>query len=210
MPEEILISSAYFPPTVCFSLASATEKVVVEKWENYHKQTYRNRCIILGANGPILLIVPVVRGSFHKTAISELLVDDTLKWRTAHIRGIISAYAMAPYFEYYFDIIEDAINKKCRFLIDYNFYITEQICNCIGLSVPFVFSSEFTPLNSKKNDFRYSISPKIKDPVSGYSEKPFTQVFSDKFGFIPGLSIIDTLLNNGPGTLALIRESLVY
>ncbi|HPT11835.1 MAG TPA: WbqC family protein [Bacteroidales bacterium] len=210
MQEEIFLSTAYFPPSVCFSLTSAAEKVVVERWENYHKQTYRNRCVILGANGPISLVVPVIRGSFHKTAIRDLLVDDMLKWRTIHVRSIISAYAMAPYFEYYIDIIENAINKKCRYLIDYNHNITEQINNCIGLSVPFVFSEEFTPVTGRTNDYRYSISPKIKTPVEGYSEKPYLQVFSDKFGFTPGLSIIDTLLNNGPGTLAILRESLVY
>jgi len=210
MQEEILLSTAYFPPSVCFSLASAAKKAIVEKWENYHKQTFRNRCVILGANGPISLVVPVIRGSFHKTAISELLVDDTLKWRKAHVRSIVSAYAMAPYFEYYIDILDNAINKKCRYLIDYNYQITEQINKCIGLSVPFVFSEEFAPLAGNKNDYRYSISPKIKFPVEGYSEKPYLQVFSDKFGYTPGLSIIDTLLNNGPGTLAILRESLVY
>jgi hypothetical protein len=210
MHGEILISTAYFPPSVVFSLATATERVVVEKWENYHKQTYRNRCVILGANGPISLVVPVIRGSFHKTALQDLLVDDTLKWRNVHIRSIISAYAMAPYFEYYFDIIENAINKKCRYLTDYNNFIYGQISDCIGLQVPFVFSASFTPLAEESNDYRYLISPKIKESVAGYSEKPYIQVFSDKFGFTPRLSIIDTLLNNGPGTLDILRESLAF
>jgi hypothetical protein len=209
MPGEIILSSAYFPPSVYFSLAAASDSVIVEKWENYHKQTYRNRCIILGANGPLSLTIPVIRGSLHKTAIRDLKIDESLKWRSVHLKSIVSAYAMAPYFEYYFDIIENTINRKYRFLIDFNSMVTEQINRCIGIDVPFDFSTQFTAITGEKNDFRYLISPKTKCSIDDYSEKSYIQVFSDKFGFIGGLSIIDTLLNNGPESLALLRESLV-
>lgn len=208
MHGEILLSSAYFPPSVYFSLISSSESVIIEKWENYHKQTYRNRCSILGANGPLSLTIPVVRGSFHKIAMRDLEIDDSLNWRKIHLRSIISAYAMAPFFEYYFDTIERVINQKCRYLIDFNTIITEQINECIGINTPIQFSAEFTAVTGKDNDYRYKISPKVKSTVPGYIEKPYTQVFSDKYVFKQGLSIIDTLLNNGPGTLALLRGSL--
>ena len=105
MGEEVLLSTAYFPPAEYFSLIAHSRKVMIESEENYLKQTYRNRCMILGANGPLALIVPVLRGSFHKTALRDLKIDNSRRWRELHLRGITSAYAAAPYFEYYYDII---------------------------------------------------------------------------------------------------------
>ena len=97
MSREVLLSTAYFPPAEYFSLIAGTNRAIIEKHENYVKQTYRNRCVILGANGPLVLIVPVLRGSFHRTALRDLRIDNTRRWRETHLRGITSAYAAAPY-----------------------------------------------------------------------------------------------------------------
>ncbi|MDZ7636569.1 MAG: WbqC family protein [Bacteroidales bacterium] len=87
MGEEVLLSTAYFPPAEYFSLVAHSRRVIIEEHENYLKQTYRNRCMILGANGPLALIVPVMRGSFHKTALKELKIDNGKRWRELHLRG---------------------------------------------------------------------------------------------------------------------------
>ncbi len=118
MQEPILLSTAYFPPLEYFSLIARNRKVRIEKWENFLKQTYRNRCTILGTNGPLTLTVPVLRGSFHKTALKDLEIDNTRRWRDHHLRSIISACATAPFFEYYFDVIEGVVRKPFRFLLD--------------------------------------------------------------------------------------------
>lgn len=206
--NQLLLSSAYFPPPAYFSLIASAGKVNIEKWENYHKQTYRNRCNILGANGPLTLSIPVERGSFHKTAMRDIKTDDSQKWRQVHLRSIISAYSMAPYFEFYFDVIEEIINDPAKFLLDYNMNATQKLCSCLGFNVSLGFTDHFISSGDAENDFRYVISPKFRGHTEGYTEKPYIQVFSDKFDFIPGLSIIDMLLNNGPGTPALLHESL--
>jgi len=208
MSGEVLLSTAYFPPADYFSLVAGARKVIIEKHENYLKQTYRNRCMILGANGPLALIVPVMRGSFHKTALSDLKIDDGRRWRELHLRGIRSAYAAAPFFEYYYDAFSQVISRPFTFLLDLNTEALIAVCKAAGLSAEISFSGEFIPSGIHKEDYRYSISPKRPSGVSGYSQIPYTQVFSDKFGFTGRLSIIDMLLNNGPGTGALLQGSL--
>lgn len=208
MSGEVLLSTAYFPPAEYFSLVAGARKVIIEKHENYLKQTYRNRCVILGANGPLALIVPVMRGSFHKTALSDLKIDNGRRWRELHLGGIRSAYAAAPFFEYYYDAISQVISRPHTFLLDLNTEALTAVCKAAGLSAEISFSGEFIPAGIHKEDYRYSISPKRPSGVGVYSLIPYSQVFSDKFGFTGRLSIIDMLLNNGPGTGALLQGSL--
>jgi hypothetical protein len=208
MCEEVLLSTAYFPPAEYFSLVAHSRKVIIEREENYLKQTYRNRCMILGANGPLALIVPVVRGSFHKTALRDLRIDNSRRWRELHLRGIISAYAAAPFFEYYYDSISQVISRPFTFLLDLNTEALKAVCEGVGLNSGISFTEEFITEGSRKDDFRYSISPKHPSGVDGYSQIPYTQVFGEKHGFTGRLSIIDVLLNNGPGTGALLLRSL--
>lgn len=208
MREEVLLSTAYFPPAEYFSLVANSPKVIIEREENYLKQTYRNRCIILGANGPLALIVPVVRGSFHKTALRYLRIDNSRRWCELHLRGITSAYAAAPFFEYYYDVISQVISRPFTFLLDLNTEALRAVCKAIGLNSGISFSEEFIMPGSCMDDYRYSISPKHPSGVRGYSQIPYTQVFGEKYGFTGRLSIIDVLLNNGPGTGALLLRSL--
>ncbi len=208
MSEEVLLSTAYFPPVEYFSVVARSRRVLIEREENYLKQTYRNRCVIMGSNGPLPLVVPVLRGSFHKTAIKDLRIDNSRRWRDLHLRGIRSAYAAAPFFEFYFDIINDVISGNHLFLIDLNHDALSAICGAAGIPADISYTEKFLPEGISGNDFRYAIAPKRAPGVTGYTPVPYTQVFSQKHGFIPQLSIIDMLLNNGPGTRALLLRSL--
>lgn len=208
MEDSVLLSTAYFPPAEYFSLMIHRRRALIEKWENYQKQTYRNRCVILGANGPLSLIVPVIRGSFHKTALKDLEIDNSRRWRDIHLRGIISAYATAPYFEYYFDIIEAVIRTPFRYLIDLNTEALLTVSRAMEITADISYTVGYQPPMSVKDDYRYLITPKRPSGYNNYIEHPYIQVFSEKYGFIPGLSIIDLLLNNGPGTAALLPGPL--
>lgn len=208
MTGRVLLSTAYFPPAEYFSLIACSEDVFIEKHENYLKQTYRNRCMILGPNGPLQLTVPVLRGSFHKTPLRELRIDNSRRWRELHLRGIASAYAAAPFYEYYYDMIESVISRKYEFLLDLNEWALRKMCDAAGLEAEISFTDQFIREGTAEEDYRYSITPKRAVSVPGYRALPYTQVFSDRYGFTERLSIIDMLLNNGPGTRALLRRSL--
>jgi len=208
MTGAVLLSTAYFPPAEYFFLIAHSSKALIEKWENYHKQTYRNRCRILGANGTLMLTVPVLRGSFHKTSLRDLKIDNSRRWRELHLRSLTSAYATAPFYEFYFDAISTVIRKPFTFLIDLNNEALSAMTDSIGITRETAFTEEYLPEGNSKEDYRYLITPKQPTGVDGYKEMPYMQVFAEKFGFVPGLSIIDLLLNNGPGTGALLLGSL--
>ena len=208
MADELLLSTAYFPPAGYMALIARSKGVLIEREENYHKQTWRNRCIIMSANGPLPLIVPVLRGSFHKTAIRDLKIDNSRRWQELHLRGIVSGYAASPFFEFYFDVIYRVVSRRHTFLLDLNSEALEAVCRAIDIDVPVGYTDHFEPEGTRENDYRYLITPKKPSEIPGYRNLTYTQVFSDKSGFIAGLSIIDMLLNNGPGTRALLLRSL--
>ncbi len=116
----------------------------------------------------------------------------------------MSAYATAPYFEFYFDILKDVITGDFRFLIDLNYTALKAVLNAIGIDVPVNFTGEFTGEGIAEADYRYTLTPKKPENAGCNTGASYTQVFSDRYGFVPGLSIIDLLLNNGPETRALL------
>lgn len=196
--NNILINTAYFPPVNYLSLFSAAEKVFIEREENYTKQTYRNRCIICSANGRMILTVPILMGTFHKTPVKDIKVDYSKRWQQIHLRALVSSYKSSPFFEYYFTSVEKVITSNHSFLLDLNLDSLEAAMGATGIKVPLEYTSGFVKDPAEQLDYRNSISPKIKNPGSSVGLTRYNQVFEDRFGFLPGLSIIDLIFNVGP------------
>lgn len=195
MAGKILVSTAYLPPVSFFGLISDADEALIEREENYIKQTFRNRCYILSANGPQILSVPVFLGSLHKTAIKDIRIDYSKRWQQIHLRAMTAAYNSSPYFEFYFDRIEQLISEKHEFLIDLNMELISLINNMLQINTPVSFTSHFEPVTSEPNDYRYNISPKRSDQRE---YRAYQQVFQYGNGFVPGLSITDLIFNMGP------------
>lgn len=195
MPDILLISTAYLPPAEYFSFIHNANKVLVEREENYLKQTYRNRCYILSATGIQSLTVPVYLGSFHKTAIKDIRIDYSKRWQQVHLRAINASYRSSPFFEFYFEEIEKIILKSHVFLIDLNTELMLALLKIIGIKRSIDYTISFIPVNQSENDFRYSIMPKKQ---SDFVIKEYSQVFNGNSGFVPYLSIIDLIFNMGP------------
>jgi hypothetical protein len=195
MAGNLLVSTAYLPPAEYFSLISMADKIFVEREENYLKQTYRNRCYILSAKGSQLLSVPVYLGSLHKTRIKDIRIDYSKRWQQVHLRAMTASYNASPYFEFYFDRIEEIILKKHEFLIDLNTELTELVLEILKINRSLLYTTDFEPVAGKENDFRYKISPKCH---SDFTIKEYFQVFNTDQRFFPGLSIIDLVFNMGP------------
>ncbi len=198
MTERVLLSSAYFPPVHYMALISRASRVLLEREENYHKQTYRNRCVILSANGPHFMTVPVLLGSFHKRPVKEIRIDYSKRWQQLHMRGLRASYASSPYFEYYIEDVEKVILKGHRFLIDLNMHSLNVIMKHSGISTSISYTDVFEPVVDEKYDFRYMISPKKNLPPELFTFPAYTQVFSDRWGFTEKLSTLDLLFNAGP------------
>lgn len=195
MPGKILLSTAYLPPAEYFFRILNADEVIIEREENYIKQTYRNRCYILSSNGPHLLTLPVYLGSFHKTPIKDIRIDYSKRWQQVHLRALEASYRSSPFFIFYYESLEKIILNKYEFLIDLNTDLLLAILNILKISTKLKLSSEFTPPCKSETDFRYSIIPKIP---SFYSPKQYLQVFNPEGSFTKGLSIADMIFNIGP------------
>ena len=198
MTGKILVSTAYLPPVEYFAVISQAEEVLIEREENYLKQSYRNRCYILSSHGPQLLTVPVYLGSQHKTPTKDIRIDYSKRWQQVHLGAIIASYGSSPYFQYYFENIEKIISRKVDFLFDLNMELIDAVLKMLRLDSKITCTTDFAPTGESENDFRYTISPK-KD--SHYSGKEYMHVFDSGNRFIHRLSIIDLIFNMGPEAL---------
>jgi len=207
----ILLSTAYFAPIQYFSKMVAYPEIYIEQYENFIKQTFRNRTMILGANGPIPLIVPVVKGRGAKICIKDLRIAYDEEWQRNHWRTIFSAYSSSPFFEYYADDIEPFFRKKYDFLLDYNLRITECLLDILEISHKLKMTEDFEKIPENFLNFREQISAKkhLIDEDPNYRPIQYTQVFSEKFGFIPDLSILDLLFNEGPSAHTILEECFI-
>lgn len=206
----ILLSTAYFAPVRYFSKLAAYLEIHIEQHEHFIKQTYRNRTVILGANGTIPLIVPVEKGREQKIKIKDLRIAYDEDWQRNHWRTIFSAYNSSPFFEYYADDLEPFFRKKSVFLFDFNQQITGTILEILEIPTQLILTESFEQIPDNCANFRKKISPKahLNADDSNFTAQPYTQVFSEKFGFIPDLSILDLLFNEGPSANTVLMNCI--
>lgn len=199
---SILLSSAYFPPVDYFAaIANCEGDVMLESCENYIKQSYRNRANIFACDGVLSLTIPVVHSG--NTPITDIGIDYSKKWLQQHQRALISAYRSSPFFEYYQDEIFEILESGEKSLFVLNLKLTELLLENFQIDKRIVLTHEYLhpcTLDHSVIDYRESIHPKKGSPIysNGSKQKPYYQVFSQKYGFISGLSALDLLFNEGP------------
>lgn len=193
----MLLSTAYMPCIEYMAYIAQSDCVTIEAHEHYIKQSYRNRAYIATANGIMELIIPVIQPKGSKTNIRDVQISYAEAWQKKHWHAIVSAYNSSPYFEYYQDLFHVFYTKHYLFLWDFNRVILEQILKLCSIDTDIQDSHIFTPIHTIKNDKRNLISPKIE---SNLNIPEYKQVFSEKYGFISSVSILDTLCNLGPDT----------
>lgn len=190
----------YNPPIQYFAQAARAEALLVEQHENYVKQSYRNRCHVLTAQGVVPLSIPVLRGnSKDKTRITQIEIDYTQKWHNVHWRTIQAAYGRAPYFEFYSDYLREVYERQPKYLFELNIDLLRLYLKFLKLEKPLQFTDSYQPEPPPGVlDLRNRIHPKII-PDNLYV-KPYTQVFGKQF--VQDLSILDLLFTQGPKSLS--------
>jgi hypothetical protein len=200
------LSSAYLGPVQYYCKLYQYDTVRIEAEENYLKQTYRNRCVIAGANGPLALTVPIEKPQTLKCLTRDIRVSNHGNWRHLHWNALTSAYNTSPFFEYYADDFAPYYEKRYNFLIDFNEALRAFVCELLDLHPDVQYSGEYRPC--LPNDFREAIRPKHPVPDGSFSPVSYYQVFNTKFAFLPNLSIVDLLFNTGPEGLLVLRDSI--
>ena len=207
--NALLLSTAYFAPVHFYTRYLHHSEVYLEQFENFTKQTYRNRCLILGGNGPISLVIPVVKGRGPKILIKDLQISYEENWQRNHWQTIVSAYNSSPYFEYYQDELYPFFERKTKYLLDYNLQIHEQLCDFFEIENKIRLTEDFEKVPKNTVNLRDGISPKLKhNPDTEFQPRTYTQVFSEKYGFLSNLSILDLLFNEGPNAYTILLQSL--
>ncbi len=203
MAQEMVLSE---DKTISSSL------VWIEGKENFQKQTWRNRCCIYASEGPLNLSFPILHeGGTHKIPIQEIKLDYSEDWLIRHKRAIISAYRTSAYFEYYSDELFAILDSKPEKLFDLNMKLIEFFIRKLMLSVDLKVTIDYSHDGEKYGkDYRDVIHPKKQNNILANLgiEKPYFQVFAPKYGFIPNLSILDLLCNEGPDSILYLKSDL--
>ena len=202
-----LLSTAYLPPIEYFAAIAKYGGAQIEACENYQKQSYRNRCTILTANGKENLNIPVLRGGdchTHTLPITQVEIDYQENWPLRHLRAMEAAYMNSPFFEYYIDDISAILLSRQELLFSLNLELIRLLLNFCGIKAEISLTEHFEPACSP--DFRNRIHPKSKLPCLTWEwgkEKPYWQVFA-KQGFVSNLSVVDLLFNEGPNAISFL------
>ena len=208
--QDILLNTAYFPPVQYLTKLLQHNTIWIEAEENFIKQTYRNRTVILAANGPESLIIPVEKGRGRKQKMKDLRISYDTNWQHIHWQAIVSAYQSSPFFEILKDEFRQYFKKQYSFLLDFNQQIVETILDILELNPTIKQTTDFENVPAGCLNYRDAIHPKAQKalPDSSFEPKKYTQVFDDKFGFVPNLSSLDLLFNCGSESYAVLLDSI--
>jgi hypothetical protein len=192
----VIFPTAYFGNIAYFKELLKNSQVSIEAQENFVKQTYRNRCDILTANGMQCLSVPVNKPNGSKTRIEDVEILDAKNWRKDHWKALESAYAASPFFEHYGREVKELIYNKEPNLLKFNQAIITRILEWIDISIDFSFTEEYVDLKNQV-DQRILLNHKTVSNTESFTR--YTQVFGE-LGFVSNLSILDMLFAEGPLT----------
>ena len=205
--KNALLYPTYFPTLAAFSVLLQNQ-VCWEFGGNYQKQSLRNRTYITNDRGLHQLTIPVQGKSKEqpRRAYFEILIDNSQPWQRTHWRTLQTAYRTSPYFEFYEHALEPLFTKLHSHLLPFNILAIKTVCECLQIPFPETESKVFVKNPLHCEDYRYLATPKA--PTT-YLFPKYNQVFIEKHGFIPNLSILDLLFNEGPNALKLLKEAAI-
>ena len=192
--STVLLQTTYFGPIQWYQKLYRYNSSLIEQYDSYQKQTYRNRCVIATANGLQALTVPVEHNS---QLVKDLRISDHNQWRRVHWNALQSAYSESPFFDYYADDIRPFFEKKYEFLIDFNESIRQTICNLLDIQSKVEYTSGYEKQMEGVDDYREVINAKHPQADADFQPRRYWQVFEGKHGFQANLSILDLLFNTG-------------
>ncbi|XOV67971.1 MAG: WbqC family protein [Fluviicola sp.] len=186
--------TTYFGSVIYYQSLVKHSHVLIETKEHFPKQSYRNRCDILSADGILSLSIPVKKPFGSKTPTDDIQLANNENWRARHWRAIKTAYQSAPYFDYYGIEVHDLIHRKDELLMDLNAAITARIIEWLDLPLTIGKTDAFRPIQPE--DPRELLVDKNRN--NEFEKSPYIQVFPSEHSFTPNISILDAIMCAGP------------
>lgn len=207
--SSILLHPSYFGPISQWVAIANAKKIIFENEDNYQKQTYRNRMYIYDSNGKLLLNIPIRHSSSlgrqkkGKQQYKDVQIENDFPWQLQHWRAFKASYQTSPFFEFFEDELQPLYEKKFKFLMDFNYATMEFAAECLQIDLNFEKTEEFILEPNDQKDFRSLSNAKSTNP---FQNTRYTQVFEEKKGFLPDLSILDLIFNEGNAALSYLQE----
>ena len=198
-----LFTTAYFPSISYMAHFLKEDAPVIEVFETYHKQTYRNRCLVMTANGVESLSVPVVKVNGNHTMTKDVAISPIEPWQHIHSRYLESAYKASPYFDHYYDYLKPIFEGHFNRLIDLNDTALQAVLKMLKVKKEIIHTMDY--VHETENDLREVFNP--KKPFDAKLFPTYYQVFSEKFPFASDLSVLDLVFNEGPEAMGYLQQS---
>ncbi|MBS1580417.1 MAG: WbqC family protein [Bacteroidetes bacterium] len=206
--SKYIIDNQYFGCIDYCSTLFLSKHIEIEQYDRWEKASFRNRCMVATANGMVNLTVPVESGRNQKTVFKDVKINYSHNWQQQHWRTLVSAYNKSPFFEYYQQSVERLLTQKHSFLFDLDLEILNWVVKTLKLEI----NISLTELYEKEYPTKEIIDCRNKWLPKNFQQKnnaiQYTQVFEKQAGFIPNLSILDLLFNEGPNAANLFSKQI--
>ena len=202
----VVLTSTYLGNIQFYSKLVHFSEIWIEQHCHYTKQTYRNRCKIATANGVMALSIPTIKPATEKCKTKDIRIDNSQHWQQIHWRALEAGYNSSPFFEYYKDDFAPFYTNKFEFLVDYTFQLQSLVIALLELDCKVQLTDAYTTYDDAL-DYRDALSAKKEIEDNDFVISSYYQVFENKYGFIPNLSILDLLFNMGNESILVLQKS---
>lgn len=210
MNDAILLELHYLGSIPYFAKLLHSPQVIIEQHEHYRKGSFRNRCYIGTAQGPQALSIPLTSGKHQQAPIQTVRIDNKVNWQLQHWRSIKTAYGKSPFYDYYAPLLAPLYEHPYSYLFDFCQATQTLLLQLLGMAPNLTYSNVYQhQTDGGSLDFRHQLLPRnyvtYSDP--DYQIIPYPQVFEDRQGFVPNLSVVDLLFCTGPEALIYLQQS---
>ncbi len=210
----------YLPGIIVLAKIALSDKFMFVGHCDYQPKTWHSRTYIRGADGPIMLWVPVHKG----LSINETRPLADSHWRLKHLRSMELQYHKRPFFNDYYPEIMDCLMRPVASLAELNISLTHLLMHMLHIETP-TYQSENFDIRGHKTAMLVNMCEKMganhylsspgevnyvrPEEMNGYEHSylKFTHPEYEQGHrkFMPNLSVIDLLFNMGPDAATIVR-----
>ena len=206
---NLIVDIQYFPSIIFYKISYKYSHILIEQCDTYQKMSFRNRCRIAGAEGAVDLSVPIAGGRDQKTTMKEVRIAAGRSWQAQHWKTIVSCYSRSPWFDYYRDGLQKLFEEPVDLLMDWDLRCLQWSLRVLGMEQQVLLTDRYQKLYAPEEgaDWRGKLGPKeLRDLDGSVDAGRYRQVFEERIGFIPNLSILDLLCCEGKEAIRYIRS----